>query len=364
MYLLILLVSLYFVFLLYAIVPSFESVNQQIEESEPISISVVVPYKNEESNLPHLIEKIICQRPSDLRIELIFIDDHSTDLSSGCLDRLNYTKLISAKNHGKKNAIREGVEAASYDWILTLDADVRLHPGFFQELESIKTDPLKMVLFPMRPIKRRGFVPAFFDLEFLALQAVGMGMAEKNKPLLSNGACLLFKKEAFVKVDKQRDDYNVPTGDDIFAMFAIANEYGNESIGTAPWISPVDTVFPSSFSRLLRQRARWISKTIKVEYFRYRIIAFLMAFVHLLPAVLMIVFFLGMFSWITIFSLIFIKLAAEWVFFGYITVKYNRRDLLFWLPLTQLLYPIYIFTLIVNGVKYRLQYSKPSLDAA
>ncbi|MCH2213844.1 MAG: glycosyltransferase [Flavobacteriales bacterium] len=363
MHLLIILVSVYMVFLLYVITPSIKSHGIQSQKSESQSISLVIPFKDEERNLPNLIDSILEQDIFCMSVEFIFVDDHSTDASQSLIRKIQDVRLISAIDHGKKNAIRQGVQAARFDWILTLDADVCLSPNFFQELANVSFENRQMLLFSMRPIRRRGFISAFFDLEFLALQGVGIGMAEKNRPLLSNGACLLFKKEAFFMADKQRNDYAIPTGDDIFGMFAIIKEYGKKSIGTASWVAPVNTLFPSNFFRLFAQRARWISKTTNVDDFQYQFVAILMAIIHLLPVLLMMGSFGGVFSWYTVLPVIFIKLASEWFFFWHLTTQYHRGDLLFWLPLTQLLYPFYIFILIAYGLRYRLQFFKPSLDA-
>jgi len=363
MYFLVALISLYLLFLIYSQIPHSRRNIPIAPRASLEGVSVIIPFKNEASNLPSLLRTIRNQHSTNLNVEYVFVDDHSTDGSQEHVEQLPQIKGISAIGRGKKNAIREGIEIAKFDWILTLDADVRLRPTFVQELEYFDVSQLKMIIFPIRPMERRGAVSAFFDLEFIALQATGIGMAEKNQPILSNGACLFFEKKAFLQVDQDRKDYIIPSGDDIFSMFSFVNRYGKTSISVAKGITPVDVIFPHTFSNLFNQRSRWISKTLDISIVGYQLLAFAMASIHLSPLVLIIIGLVGRFSWAIIVPLILIKWLSEWCFFSYILPRFQRRDLLFWLPLTQLLYPFYIFSLIANGVKFRMEYHKSSLDA-
>jgi len=328
-------------------------------------LSVVVPFRNEADNLPRLIDSINNAKTRlDLAVEFIFVNDHSTDHSKQCVDNAINSILITSRGNGKKAALKDGVLAAKYEWILTLDADVVLPQSFFNELSILPLNNLKMLILPVRPKRRRGMVPAFFDLEFLALQGVGLGMADKGMPLLSSGACLLFEKLAFQKVNDRRADYQIRSGDDIFNMFAVAHEYGEDSIGVGLSVTPVQTAFPKGLTQLFRQRSRWISKTTEVPNFRYKFTAFSMAAIHLLPLVLALAFFVDILPLHIVLSLLAIKWGGEWIFFWYFTRAFDRNELIYFIPIAQLVYPFYIFALIVGGLVDRLRYRKPNWDAA
>lgn len=71
------------------------------------------------------------------RIELIFVDDHSTDGSIEVIKahlKVPHRIVISESEKGKKNAIHQGVLNAQHDYILTLDADVELKPFYLERL--------------------------------------------------------------------------------------------------------------------------------------------------------------------------------------------------------------------------------------
>lgn len=361
MYILVFLLSLYFIFLLYSLAPPLHGASSETHRGIE-GLSVLIPFRDEALNLPQLITSLEAVKFS-FPVEFIFIDDHSRDESVLIVGSFDQSRIISSVQEGKKFAIQKGVESAKYAWLLTLDADVRITQDLVSSLELIEISRAKMFLFALSPQRRHGVASAFFDLEFIALQAIGIGMAQKGKPILSNGACLLFEKEAFIEADKKRQDYHIPSGDDIFGMFAIADQFSTKAIKVASADPLVSVSFPSKLTALFHQRSRWISKTLDVPDAKYKVLAFLMGLIHLIPLGVIVALVFGL-NWPDAFSLLFIKWLGEWIFFWIVTKNYHRRDLLLFLPLTQLVYPIYTFALIVSGVYQKLHFKKSQLNAA
>ena len=93
-------------------------------------ISVVIAAKNEEKNLPALIEALSKQNYNKDNYEVIIVDDSSTDNTFNIANELtlsnkNFT-IIKAETKnlpGKKGALAKGIEKANYDFILITDAD-------------------------------------------------------------------------------------------------------------------------------------------------------------------------------------------------------------------------------------------------
>ena len=93
----------------------------EIGEAEQYFISVIVPARNEEKNLPQTLESISIQDyPSNLW-ELIIVDDGSTDKTRTIAEKAasenSHIKVVSntrnSFNRGhKKNAVQLGVEHA------------------------------------------------------------------------------------------------------------------------------------------------------------------------------------------------------------------------------------------------------------
>lgn len=97
-------------------------------------ISVVVPCYNEEANIPRFTNELILPLSSlGPDIEYIFVDDGSTDQTASLLKSLcaQLPQAVYAphfKNEGLGMTVRTGIERATGDAILTMDADLTFHP--------------------------------------------------------------------------------------------------------------------------------------------------------------------------------------------------------------------------------------------
>ena len=92
------------------------------------NLSVIIPARNEEANLPRLLEDLLDQ--SCQPAEIICVDDDSSD-STADIARSFGVRVVSLKNKpegwtGKSWACHNGAEIANGDTLLFLDADVRL----------------------------------------------------------------------------------------------------------------------------------------------------------------------------------------------------------------------------------------------
>ncbi len=98
-------------------------------------LSIIVPVLNEQDSLDRLWSEI--QETADSavdRYEVIFIDDGSTDASWNTICRLSESDarvsgIRLRRNFGKAAALTAGMEAASGDLILMMDADLQDDPA-------------------------------------------------------------------------------------------------------------------------------------------------------------------------------------------------------------------------------------------
>lgn len=102
-------------------------------------ISVIVPVYNVEKYLEKCVESLCRQSYSNL--EIILVDDGSTD-SSGCLcDELAKTdsriKVIHKKNGGLSDARNAGLDIAAGDYIGFVDSDDYVLPEMYERLLTL-----------------------------------------------------------------------------------------------------------------------------------------------------------------------------------------------------------------------------------
>jgi glycosyltransferase involved in cell wall biosynthesis len=95
-----------------------------------ISVSVVVPAYNEELGVSQVVAGLKrFLEPLTSRLEVIVVDDGSTDGTAKAAARAGATVLRHPFNRGYGKALRTGFSAAQHDWILTIDADGSYPPA-------------------------------------------------------------------------------------------------------------------------------------------------------------------------------------------------------------------------------------------
>jgi glycosyltransferase involved in cell wall biosynthesis len=97
-------------------------------------LSVVMPAYNERTTIEEIIRRVLAV---PLRIELIVVDDGSTDGTAQILDRLHNElgfTLLRQANGGKGAALRRGFAAVTGDIAVIQDADLEYSPEEFPQL--------------------------------------------------------------------------------------------------------------------------------------------------------------------------------------------------------------------------------------
>jgi 4,4'-diaponeurosporenoate glycosyltransferase len=105
-------------------------------------VSVIIPARNEQHNLPTLLRSLASQAVKPR--EILVVDDGSTDRTAEVARQLGATviasKLLPDGWRGKTWACHQGAQAATSDVLLFVDADTRFEPGGLARILSIYTD--------------------------------------------------------------------------------------------------------------------------------------------------------------------------------------------------------------------------------
>jgi dolichol-phosphate mannosyltransferase len=106
--------------------------------AEAVSISVVVPVKDEAGNAASLAREIAAALKDEGAFEIVFVDDGSSDGTAEELVALRPALPVRILKHGRNlgqsRALRTGVRAAKADIVVTLDGDGQNDPADIPKL--------------------------------------------------------------------------------------------------------------------------------------------------------------------------------------------------------------------------------------
>ncbi len=171
-------------------------------------VSVVIPARNEETDLPATLDGLLAQEYPNL--EVVVVDGGSTDRTRAVADaraprvrRLDETPLPPGWV-GKNWACWTGAEATSGDWLLFLDADVRTHPAAVRTVvawaETERADlasispTVEMVGFWERLV-----IPFFVQMVLTYFRAPRTNL-DTSHAAIANGQFLLVRRDAYRRV--------------------------------------------------------------------------------------------------------------------------------------------------------------------
>jgi poly-beta-1,6-N-acetyl-D-glucosamine synthase len=323
-------------------------------ESLKTLVSVVVACRNEENHVRQLIACMAQQ--SNQNFELILVNDHSTDATRNYIKaaQIQYSKiqLVDAIGFGKKNALKEGIQQASANLIITTDADCL--PSYHW-LESIacyqRKNNCDLIICPVKLSGRDSFFTYLQVLEFTSLVASAAGAAGVGMPILCNGANLVFTKKTWLAC---QDDLHPEeqSGDDIFLLESVKKRGGKIRFLKSE-SAFVTTKQAGTLLDLIKQRRRWSSKSRFYTDWHLIFTALVVFAVCLFLVVLAVLSFCKMDYLYTFLALFLFKYLMDSIFLSTVSKFFQLNNIWFFSFLLSIFYPFYIVFVAISSLVFR-----------
>ncbi len=326
-------------------------------------VTILIAARNEEDKLALTIEDILAQDYPKELVDLIVIDDHSTDRTAAIISsyanqnvtlvRLNEDQPL---NSYKKKAIAEGIRIAKGSLIVTTDADCRMEKQWLATIVAMyEQKGLKLISSPVGYFEERSMFEEMQSLEFLYLIGLGASTIGNKMSSTCNGANLAYSKDVFLEVGGFAGIDDVASGDDELLLHKIASKYPDGIGFCKSKQAMVYTHAKHSLTAFINQRKRWASKSTK---YKNKPFVVLSVAIWLFNLGFLVSMTLGFFSvqafWFALLILV-MKFGAEVAFLYPVTRFARRTKLLWYLPLITVLHPVYMVYIGIagNAGKYR-----------
>jgi len=331
----------------------------------PLPVTIIVPARNEAFNISRCLNSLLSQNYPRQLIEIIVVDDNSTDETVTIVTTLAQQHpqiaLISLKSGkhpraSKKKAIETAIAKSRHEIMVTIDADCEAPPDWLATLISYFHSNVGLVAGPVLYRYENNLFQKLQALEFLALVAAGAGSIGRGKPMIANGANLAYRKKVFNAVQGFQGIDHVASGDDDLLIQKITRQTSWKIRIAATLKATVTTPPSTNLRQFLEQRTRWASKA--TIYHSLSIKAFLIA-TYLLYAILLFSLPLILARLIDPFWLglsFMIKLAGDFLLVSKACARFNQRDLLKLFPLAEILQIPYILLVGWQGFRGKYQW--------
>lgn len=342
----------------------------RVKNLEPFhKFSIIIPYRDEAENLPHLLSSFLKMKYPVTHFEILLVNDDSSDNSRKiCADFKNdhshfHISLLENKRHTnapKKDAITAAVNRALYNHIITTDADCLLPPFWLNAFNdklvetnaSLVAGPVSSRLRKIKDgevddnsettrLKRsHKYLYAFQELDLMSLQGAGVGAFGLGKPFIANGANLCYSREEFLKMNGFKGNEDITSGDDVFLL----QKFKKGGLNTAFLKCPEAIVFTlpqPNIASLFSQRIRWAAKTPAYDSKFPKITGILVLLMNFTLVICAFLVIPEIIPYEPVLMAFLFKFLAD-LFLLYLAAKfYRRKEILrnyFW---SSLVYPIF-----------------------
>lgn len=333
--------------------------------------TIIIPFKNEDQNLPELLISLTELNYAEKLYEVIFVNDESTDESEAIINNFlsnnsNNYKLINNERRSKspkKDAINKAISIARNNWIITTDADCVVPKYWLDCFDSFiqKTNSC-FIAAPVSYHKGISFLERFQSLDLLSLIGATIGGFGIGKPFLCNGANLGYKKSLFKELNGFEGNTNIASGDDIFLLEKAVKKYPTQVHYLKSELAIVKTKPQHSFKDLLSQRIRWAAKTSSYDNLFGKITGLLVLLMNSTIICGLIFVLIGLVNYKILLYILVIKVSIDFLLI-YKTARFmNQEEVVSSYLFSCIIHPFFIvYVAIVSvfkGYKWKGNYYK------
>lgn len=321
------------------------------------SVSVLVPARNESANVEACLLSIKGQAYPPELLEIVLIDDHSTD------DTLQKAEALARKHpqirvlrlqdfltagekvHSyKKRAIELGIQQSKGQLIVCTDADCEVPVRWLQYLTAYyESTRHKFIAAPVNFFRESNLLEQFQSLDFLGMMGITAAGIQGRFMHMCNGANLAYERQTFEAVGGFAGIDHLASGDDMLLMQKVAAKYPGRIGFVKQAAVKVQTKAQPDWSSFVQQRVRWGSKS--GDYHEWQVTAMLAVVFLLCCNILLSVLLIPLLGWWAVgifgFQLLF-KSIADYFLLSRMARFFHRSDLMAIFVPAQLLHILYI----------------------
>ncbi len=340
-------ISIIYAFCIGFLIYGFDKVKtfENTEIQPKTAFTIVVPFRNENANLPTLLDSFSkLNYPSHL-FEVILVDDESDfrpeRQPTGEAFQIEIIDNIRVSNSPKKDAINTAIAVAKNDWIITTDADCRVNENWLKILDNyIQNHQVLMIAGAVTYDCGNGFLHNFQQLDLSSLQGATIGSFGLKNAFMCNGANFGYTKTFFEELNGFEGNSNIASGDDVF-LLQKAIAHSPEKVHYLKSKNTIVITKPlNDWKSLFYQRVRWAGKTGSYNSVFGKFLA-IMVFAENLSWVCGFGFWvLSLYSFQNFFLFVLIKFVFDTILI-YKTNRFLTATKMRYLILSSLLYPVF-----------------------
>jgi glycosyltransferase involved in cell wall biosynthesis len=320
------------------------------------TLSIIIPARDEATNIAACIESILLQDYPQELVEIIVVDDHSTDNTAAIIQRYPTVKYLNLAEHVhaydkinayKKKALATGIAHSNGTLILTTDADC-IAPKHWLALLAARyqQDFPEMIVGPVDFSSDRSSVQLFQSIDFMSMQGITGAAHYLKLGSMSNGANLAFTRKAYISVNGYDGIDHLASGDDYLLLVKLHNAYPGKISYLKSQEAVIRTAPQPDWSSFLQQRIRWASKSGKYDDKRLTMILLLVYLYNcsfILSIIAACVF--SHFWWLPV-AMILAKIIFEMYYLFPVARFFHKEKQLWLFPFLQ---PLHIGYIILAG---------------